>query len=67
MRIPQAIAIPPTTWSPESGSERISREKTAARNGCRFAKTEARDGPTRLIPPNQSRFATTSGPTMANA
>src|SRR5436190_3987825 len=40
---------------------------TAARNGCRFAKSDAREGPTRSIAVNQSRFVTTSGPTTAKA
>ena len=38
---------------------------TAARNGWRFAKSDARDGPTRSIAENQSRFVTTSGPMTA--
>ena len=39
----------------------------AARNGCRFAKSDARDGPTRSIAVNQRKFVVTSGPTTANA
>jgi hypothetical protein len=48
-------------------SDRIRSENTAARNGFGLAKTAAREGPTRLMPPNQSRFATTRGPTTAKA
>src|SRR5829696_6627252 len=64
-RIPPAIASPPTIWIRVMDSDRIRSEKNAARKGCRFANTEARDGPTRLIAPNQSRFASTSGPMIA--
>ena len=39
----------------------------AAKNGWRLAKTDARDGPTRSIAVNQSRFVSTSGPSTANA
>ena len=40
---------------------------SAARKGCRFANSDARDGPTRSIAVNQSRFVSTSGPSTANA
>src|SRR5262245_45515386 len=40
---------------------------TAARNGWRLAKSDARDGPTRSIAVNQRRFVRTSGPMTAKA
>ena len=55
-RIPAAIVMPPRSGASSSISERISTEKKAARKGCRLAKSEAREGPTRLIALNQSRF-----------
>ena len=37
----------------------------AAMNGWRFAKSVARDGPTRSIAVNQRMFVSTSGPSTA--
>jgi hypothetical protein len=44
--MPAAIRRPPPTCRAVIDSDRISSAKIAPRNGCRFAYSEARDGPT---------------------
>jgi len=41
------------------------RAKKTAKNGCRFAKSDARDAPTRSIAVNHRMFVRKSGPTTA--
>jgi len=42
-----------------------SSANTTAKNGCRFAKSEAREEPTLLIAVNQRMFVRKSGPITA--
>ena len=63
--MPAAISRPPANWSRVRLSCSKSSAMTAARNGWRFANSEAREGPTRSIAVNQSRFVITSGPITA--
>ena len=44
--MPAAIANPPATCNIVSSSESSTRAMIAARNGCRFANSAAREGPT---------------------
>ena len=63
--IPAKIRTPPAISSGCSDSEsRISAKRTA-KNGWRFAKSDARDAPTRSIAVNQRMFVRKSGPTTA--
>ena len=58
---------PPTCEGQVSSSESSATAKIAARNGCRFATSVAREGPTRSIAVNQRKFVRTSGPRTAKA
>src|SRR5262249_6024720 len=66
-RIATAVGGPPRTWSGVIVSDSRITPKTAARKNCRFANSDARDGPTRSMAVNQSTFVITSGPATANA
>ena len=48
-----------------SDSHRSSTAKRTAKNGWRFANSDARDGPTRSIAVNQRMFVRKSGPITA--
>ena len=61
------MATPPTICNAVIGSESSTSAMSAARNGCRLANSDAREGPTRSMAVNQSRFVRTSGPSTANA
>ena len=50
------IATPPTISQRVRCSPRSSSAKRTAKNGCRFANSDARDGPTRPIAVNQRMF-----------
>jgi hypothetical protein len=63
--IPAAIANPPMTCQRVRCSSRMSSANTTAKNGCRFATSDARDGPTRSMAVNHRMFVRNSGPTTA--
>ena len=63
--MPVAIATPPRTCITPIGSERTMSATRAPMNGCRFAKSVAREGPTRSMAVNQSTFVVTRGPSSA--
>src|SRR5205085_9276192 len=63
--IPTAMKTAPSTCSAVSGSERMISANTAPMNGCTFANSVAREGPTRSIAVNQSTLVITRGPSSA--
>src|SRR5690348_9149851 len=63
----ERMSAPPTTSQRVRCSPRSTIANTTPSAGCRFEKSDARDGPTREIAVNQRMFVRNSGPTTANA
>jgi len=57
--------MPPTSSHFVSVSPRRTSAKTTPKSGCRFEKSDARDGPTFEMAVNQRMFVRKSGPMTA--